>query len=187
MAKSKFFSGDYRLVIIKVVVIAVLIYALYKLVQKLVKGKSQGELEADNIQQNSEQFLQELETAVPPADDSGEVVLPTITQAEAGNIANIQFQAMDGAGTDESSIFSSLCELNGADLILVAQEFGTQDGKTIFQWYYDELCSYVDSIACASFSGCGTDCTSYFFTIPAVGCSELEFMKKIWQRSGLPF
>lgn len=187
MAKSKFFSGDYRLVIVKVVVIAVLIYALYKLIQKLAKGKSQEELEADNIQQNTEQFLQELETATPPPADTGEVVMPTITQSQAGSIANIQFQAMDGTGTDESALFSSLCELNGADLIMVAQEFGTQDGKTIFQWYYDELCTYVDAITCGSLAGCGTDCVNYFIAIPSVGCSELEFMKKIWQKSGLPF
>ena len=187
MAKSKFFSGDYRLVIIKVVVIAVLVYAFYKLIQKLAKGKSQGELEADNIQQNTQEYLEGLETAEPPPVNEGEVVMHTITQAQAGNIANIQFQAMDGTGTDESALFSSLCELNGADLIMVAQEFGTQDGKTIFQWYYDELCSYVDAITCPSYSGCGTDCVDTFITIPAVGCSELEYMKKVWQKSGLPF
>jgi len=187
MAKSKFFSGDYRLVIVKVVVIAVLVYAIYKFIEKLAKGKSPEELEADSIQQNTEEFLQELETATPPPADTGEVVMPTITQAQAGQIANIQFQAMEGTGTDEDTLFNSVCELNGADLIMVAQEFGTQDGKTIFQWYYDELCTYVDALTCNSRYGCGTDCANTFISIPSVGCSELEFMKKIWAKSGLPF
>ena len=99
--------SDYRLIIVKVVVIAVLIYALYKLIQKLAQGKSQGKMRLI-LWQNTDVFLQKLENATPPPEEeSGEVVM-YITLAQAGNIANIQFQAMDGNGLMKCFVIISI-------------------------------------------------------------------------------
>ena len=192
MAKSKFFSGDYRLVIVKVVAIGVILFVLYKLATKLFKKKTPEETQADEIAGNNQNFLNGLTDAEPPAENTGAVPMPSITTAEAGNIANIQYNAMQGTGTDESALFDSLCGLNGADLILVAQEFGIRDERTIFQYYYYELCSDINYITGCLGHGdnenftCGVpQCQLGLFGLG--GCSEIDFMKGIWVKSGLPF
>tara|TARA_R100000149_G_C5847757_1_gene117502 strand:- start:231 stop:809 length:579 start_codon:yes stop_codon:yes gene_type:complete len=192
MAKGKFFSGDYRLVIVKVVAIGVIIFVLYKLATQLFRKKTPEETQADQIDQNNQEFLNGLNDAQPPAENTGSVPMPSISIAEAGNIANIQYNAMQGGGTDEMALFSSLCGLNGADLILVAQEFGIRDDKTIFQYYYYELCSSINYLTgCLGYGDdenftCGVpQCQVGLFGVG--GCSELEMMKGIWVKSGLQF
>ena len=192
MAKGKFFSGDYRLVIVKVIAIAVILFILWKIAQKLFAKKTGEELQEDMISQNSQDFITGLGNAQAPPTMTGEVQMPSITVAEAGNIANIQYDALSGYGTDEASLFNSLCGLNGADLILVAQEFDIRDEKTIFQWYYNELCSSVNYLTgCNGWTdndgSCGVapDCDQNFAGLG--GCSELVFMKKLWAKSGLAF
>lgn len=107
-------------------------------------------------------------------------------KATAKMIADGQFNAMDGVGTDESNLFDPLLDLTGAELRQVFEEFGSRDGRTLFQWYRDELCAGgLDACVFTSFiyhDGRVPGCESY-----GDQCHELEFMRAIWQKSGLPF
>jgi hypothetical protein len=49
----------------------------------------------------------------------------TITQVQATQIATNLYEAMNGLGTDEQTLFDSITPLNGEDLNLVVKTFGT--------------------------------------------------------------
>jgi len=100
-------------------------------------------------------------------------------EAEAKTIADGQYNAMQGKGTYEQSLYSGVSNLNGAQLQLVYQAFGKRDGKTLFEWYADELC---DNFFCGYwYQDTVPNCTTW-----SDNCTELEFMRAIWQKSGLP-
>lgn len=76
-----------------------------------------------------------------------------ISESNAANIATSQFDAMQGFGTNEDILFSSLNGLNGKALQLVYQKFGlkpyliagyfpawaTGTPLDLFSWYRNEL------------------------------------------------
>lgn len=100
--------------------------------------------------------------------------------AQAKTIADAQYNAMQGAGTYEYTLYSGLEDLNGAQLQLVYQEFGKRDGKNLFEWYADEL-STTTWFGGVWWSDKVPNCENY-----TDFCSEVEFMRELWKKSGLP-
>jgi|DEB0MinimDraft_3_1074331.scaffolds.fasta_scaffold01520_1 hypothetical protein len=136
----------------------------------------------------------------PPA-DPGELVdeTPTadgtnMTEAEenaywntAQTIAESQYNAMAGWGTDEESLFTGLVNLNGVQLQQVFEAYDKKDGKNLFDWYASEL---SDNILASGVWWCDGDwcppgntpgCDSWLSD-----CRDRSFMRSIWQKSGLP-
>lgn len=112
------------------------------------------------------------------ADPSDDVKRPTadgstvsnIYLAECKQIAGIQYDAMNRAGTDEKALFDSLKGLNGKALQMVYKYFGKPkyagwgrsgyigEDRNLFGWYRKEL-----------------------------GSSDLDKMRDVWKKSGLKF
>lgn len=101
-------------------------------------------------------------------------------EVNADNYANAQYSAMAGYGTDEEALIYPLTELTGGQLIQVYQAFGIKDGKNLFQWYSDELAESTWT-GLAYYNENVEGCESYFDA-----CSEVQIMRAIWDKSGLP-
>jgi len=104
------------------------------------------------------------------------------TQETNLNITNF-FGVQDA---NEEALFNSLIHLNGAQLQQVYAEYGVRGGMDLFQAYANEL---DDSF----FTGMDTFGFGYWDDrVPGcnwdwlVNCNEAEFMRGIWQKSGLP-
>ena len=98
----------------------------------------------------------------------------------AANYANAQYAAMEGYGTDENALIFPLTNLTGAQLIMVYEAFGVKEGKNLFQWYSSELAG--SSWTGLIYSDDNVEgCTSYWDE-----CTELDIMRAIWDKSGLP-
>lgn len=101
--------------------------------------------------------------------------------SQATLIAQGQYAAMQGNMTDETALFNALIPLNGAQLAMVFEKYGVKEGKNLFQWYADELC---DSMFCGSlvwYNDAAPGCTGWLDS-----CYETEFMRALWQKSGIP-
>jgi hypothetical protein len=101
--------------------------------------------------------------------------------SQATLIAQGQYTAMQGNTTDETALFNALIPLNGAQLAMVFEKYGVKEGKNLFQWYADELC---DSMWCGSlvwYNDAAPGCTAWLDS-----CYETEFMRALWQKSGIP-
>ena len=101
---------------------------------------------------------------------------------QAKTIADAQYLELSKGwyqNTSEDALFSSVINLNGAQLREVYREFDTRDGKTLFNFYAEELST---SLIGMNYYEDGLDsCSSYFDN-----CNEAEFMRDIWNKSGLP-
>lgn len=99
-------------------------------------------------------------------------------------IASRQYSAMAGLGTDVRNLIDPLEDLSGAELRLVYDEFGSKDGKDLFQWYKEELCSggLCMMLEYVYHGDASEGCESYLDQ-----CSPLEYMQGVWIKSGLPF
>lgn len=100
----------------------------------------------------------------PPSDASA----GTITGTEAAAIAQKQFSAMADLGTNEDLLFSSLRNLNGADLIKVYNAFGTKSYAASGSWF-----------------GVGYPLDLFGWYTEELGSSDLAKMRSIWNKSGL--
>lgn len=115
-----------------------------------------------------------------PTDGSDVSAIEEEFEDEAQNFANAQYAAMDGLGTDEDALMVPLLSLTGAQLIMIYEAFGVRDGKSLFQWYSSELDSYVITGG-TWYDETLANCNSYFDN-----CSQIEAMRDIWAKSGLP-
>jgi len=115
-----------------------------------------------------------------PTDGSSVEEIAESFQDEAFNFANSQYASMEPYGTDEETLMYPLTSLTGAQLVMVYEAFGVRDGKNLFQWYASELDSWTLTGGVwyeESIEGCST----YFDN-----CSQIEAMRGIWAKSGLP-
>jgi hypothetical protein len=141
----------------KQVIYVAIIIAVILIVRSLVKGVGQLQDKVDTAILNK----------TPTSDTSTQT---SISNAEARAIADRQWSAMDGFGTDENSLFASLKGLNGKDLQKVFTSFGKRPyfgiggsvlfatDQDLFSWYSSELDK-----------------------------SEMAQMAKVWEKSGLKF
>lgn len=172
--------------IIQGVVVLALLLVTYYVLRAVIKGIASGVETLLDPPVSPEELVDE----TPTADETD------LTEAEedafaltAQSIAEGQFNAMQGTGTDEDSLFSALLGLNGSQLQQVFAAYGIKDGKNLFGWYQDEL---TDNPVLSMNYYCGwgsfdcedgqvPGCESYFDN-----CTEGAFMRSIWQKSGLP-
>lgn len=114
-------------------------------------------------------------------------------EAEAQVIADMQFAAMEGPGTNLPSLFNQIIDLEGWQLVMVAEKFGIRPYSnilwsqelSIFGWYDQELCD--NCTTCLQYKdervpGCTDDDTTFWCN----GCTERNFMRAIWAKSGIP-
>jgi hypothetical protein len=168
-AIATFFKSNSK-TIVKWAVVAAVIFVAYRLLKTLAGNAS------DLIQNAFGGNVRELAEQAVPTDGT---TLDGDFDAQAKSIADGQYSAMQGWGTDEHSLFSPLYTLNGAQLVKVYEKFGVRDGWNLFQWYSDELSSMFDWTPWSNDASQG--CTSVFD-----GCGEKSFMRGIWAKSGLP-
>ena len=168
-----------------VVVLALLLVTFYVL-RAVIKGIASGVETLIDPPVSPEELVDE----TPTADETDMTEVEEDAFAlTAKSIAQGQYNAMEGMGTDEDTLFSPLLGLNGSQLQQVYEAYDIKDGKDLFGWYQDELnesvfASYVyycgwGSIDCED--GQVPGCESYLDF-----CSEAAFMRSIWQKSGLP-
>jgi len=135
----------------------------------------------DGITNTLGSTVDDLLVTTTPNDNSGGTVNNSF-RPTARAIANSQLSNMSGSGTDEDALFNAVLPLNGEQLRMVYEEFGQRSGKTLFEWYDEELC---DSWTCGSLvyndAQAGPNCDTYLDQ-----CRETSFMRAIWQKSGLP-
>lgn len=182
---SKFGKGKGTAIYIIVAVIAVILIvrggkALYnKIKQKFQEFKDEQELRDFTAQQ-----VFQAQDGVIPTESEVEAFMP-----QAQVIADAQQEAMEGAGTNEESIFNQLIGLEGWQLVAVADAFGMRtyggEALSIFGWYDEELCencTWCLSYAHPEVEGCTEEDGDFWCS----SCNEREFMRKIWAKSGIP-
>ena len=183
MAKETLFGGDWRKVLIKVILLLLVLLLFYggvkKLIAWLMSGKDRAVVE-DVLQ---------LQIDNPPVitDDSTPNDPDTISNSEALDVANKLDTAMTGWGTDNDLMFNLLQCLNGASLQKVKFEFGVRDydGDTsmpldLFGWFGQELETGAFSTMVYA-NDCVPECTSWWSQ-----CYEHFYMREIWKKSGMP-
>lgn len=157
--------------ILKYAVIAVVLFVVYRLFKKGAGNVS------DFIANLGGGNVQDVVDDTTPNDGT---TLDGDWDSQAESLAQSQYIAMAGTGTDEDSLFQPLLKLNGAQLAAVYAKFGVKEGKNLFQWYAGELNNSVfTSLAYHDPSVVG--CSTYIDS-----CYEKDFMRAIWDKSGLP-
>lgn len=171
------FSGDPKVVIVKTIVLAVIIYLLYRVIKNALDQTTE-----ESIQQTQNQILQQVENGEVLTND-GSIQAPNTDQVQLNEIALQQYTIMNQFFVDEQGLFDSLKNLNGSQLQGVYVAYGVKDGKNLFQWYNDTLNSSVLTGQIFTYGGQdSTECSSTFDL-----CSELDVMRLVWAKSGLTF
>ena len=179
--KNKFvkflYSGSPQVVIVKNVVLAVIIYLLYRIIKNALDKTTE-----ESIEQLQNQTIQMVENGNVPTND-GSIQAPNTDQVQANEIALQQYTIMNQFFIDEQALFDGLANLNGSQLQLVYTTYGVKDGKNLFQWYNDKLNSTALTGQVFTYDGQDSaECNSYFDF-----CSELDVMRLVWKKSGLTF
>jgi hypothetical protein len=122
---------------------------------------------------------------------------------QARIIADAQYMAMAGGGTNETQLYTGLLDLNGAQLQMVFAEYGEKDGYNLFDWYSGDISdwysvqwnnseviygvSYEDIAPYVASHGKDKGTLSWFQGgDDAWLISERALMRAIWEKSGLP-
>ena len=165
--------------LIKPIIILVLVIVLIVLVRRGWKGISKALADL-----KTEKAIDDVVKNTTPTDGS-EIDTPAIEEfeARAKTLAQGQYNAMKGFGTNEEALFTPILPLNGAQLCKVYQAYGVKAGKDLFGWYADEL----GTSAWIPFESniVGHDliegCEAYTDM-----CTETDAMRAVWNKSGLP-
>lgn len=179
--KNKFvkflYSGSPQVIIVKNVVLAVIIYLLYRIIRNaIVKTDSENIANLQNQQIEAIQNGEVLTNDNSTLDQNSDLI-------QANEIALQQYSLMNQFFIDEQALFDGLKNLNGSQLQQVYVAYGIKDGKNLFQWYNDKLNSQVLTGNVYTYDGDdSTECNSYFDF-----CSELDVMRLVWKKSGLIF
>ena len=176
--------------IIQGVVVLALLLVTYYVLRAVIKGIASGVETLIDPPARPEDLVDETPTADGTSMTEAEI---EAFKPTAKSISESQYNAMQGAGTDESALFSPLVNLNGAQLQQVFAEYGKKDSKNLFDWYASELADTDFGSVWAYYCGSGwgmtfdcedgqsPGCESYWDQ-----CTEREFARSIWQKSGLP-
>ena len=172
------FQGSWQKVLIRVVVLLVLLYIIYRIGKGLW-----GVIFKPRTTKEFKDFVNTELPNVPVNDNSTPTDADTISDNEAKLIADKLQWAMDGYGTDEASMFNALQCLNGASLKKVYAEFGQRDYDgtmmDLFGWFAAELSDNV-FVSGVFWDECVPECDGYWDQ-----CYELTYMRAIWKRSGM--
>jgi len=175
------------LYIVLAVVAAIVAYRLARDGWRALKNLIGTRQERDLSDYLSDQIYETSDGVVPQTNDVAAF------ESEAQAIADMQHSAMSGPGTNFDALINQVKDLQGWQLVMVADAFGVRpysnvlwsSDLNIFGWYDEELCDncttclqYTD----ADVPGCTEDDTTFWCN----GCTEREFMRKIWEKSGVP-
>ena len=173
--------------IVQAIVVIAILTILYFVLKGVVKGISRTVTNLANPSPNPQDIVDETPTADGTEATEEEEDAFAVT---ASQIAGAQYNAMEGTGTDEAALFTSLVNLNGTQLQQVFAAYGKKGGRNLFEWYADELTDnpvLSPVYFCGGFAGLDCEdgqvpgCESYWDS-----CQEREFMRSIWQKSGIP-
>ena len=160
--KNKFvkflYSGSPQIVIVKNIVLAVIIFVIYRIVKNALDKTTE-----ESIEQLQNETIQMVQQGDIPTND-GSQMAPNTDQVQANEVALQQYTIMNQFFVDE-------------------QAYGIKDGKNLFQWYTDTLNSSV--LTGQIFIYGGQDSTECNSTLDL--CSELDVMRLTWAKSGLTF
>ena len=175
--KLALFEGSWQKVLIKVILLLLVLFVVYWLLNK-IKWKPTKSEEVINDYINND-----LPTT-PPVDNSSNADPETISNNEADLIANNLEVYMDQFGTNEESMFSALQCLNGASLNKVYASFGARDYDgtmmDLFGWFAEELSNWVFSSG-VFYNDCVPNCDGWLDN-----CYALTYMREIWSKSSIP-
>ena len=179
--KLALLEGSWQKVLIKVLLLLLILFVVYSLLQKIKWKPSKTENEVNDYIQN------DLPNTTP-VDNSTNADPDTITENEANLIANNLQNAMAGWGTDTSVMFSALQCLNGASLNKIYASFGARSynagwgqpttDRDLFGWFAGEL-EYGWSNW--YYNDCVPTCSTF-----TDNCGELDYMRGIWVKSSIP-
>lgn len=172
--------------IVQGVVVLALLLVTYYVLRAVIRGVGNAVETLLDPPVNPEQLVDETPTADNTDLTENEQDAFALT---AQSIAESQYNAMAGWGTSESALFNSLLNLDGGQLQAVYAAYGIKDGKNLFEWYSDELGSGPFSSLVWYCGTGGLDCEDA--QVPGCeawidNCYEADFMRSIWQKSGLP-
>ena len=181
MKKLALFEGSWQKVLIKVSLLLLVLFVVYRII-KGINWKPSKTKEAVE-----EYIATELPVTIP-VDNSTPADPDTISDNEADLIANNLELYMAQLGTDTNSLMTSLECLNGASLNKIYASFGvrpydsygTVTDRDLYGWFAGEL-SNAPFVTLVYYSDCVDGCTGYWNQ-----CKELTYMRKIWSRSSIP-
>ena len=96
---------------------------------------------------------------------------PTISKGQANTIAQNQYNAMYDLGTDETALVNSLKPLNGADLRLVYNEYGSP---------------LYSAFGTLPYLGAPLDLFGWYNKELGSNSGTIKELRSIWMKSGLP-
>lgn len=171
--------------IIKVTLGALMVAVVLFLIKKLFKNI--GEKIEDFV---DSQTIRQLVQQTPTMDGS---TMQNSFKPQARQIADQSQQAMEFSwggnwATDEKTLFSSVIDLNGAQLKQVFAEFGERGGMDLFQWYREDLGDGLVLISQATQWGMTeAQIEAHMGANPVnnSSISERQLMANIWAKSGL--
>lgn len=185
MAKITLFGGDWRKVLIKVVLLLLVLWLVYNGIQQLIKLSKKAQ-----TREEKQDIIDDIVVGSGTTDNTTTGDPDTITDSEAMDIANKLETAMTGWGTDEDQMFNLLQCLNGASLQKVKVEFGVRDYDgdatkpyDLFDWFATELDN--NTFSSVYWSECVEGCEDWSSAYFSTSCFETPYMRKIWEKSGL--
>jgi hypothetical protein len=170
-------------IIVTLLIIAIIYFSTKAIIEAIRKKQAANKLaEIPENLQNSYNQPEENGGGIGGFADGSSLTAQQMTQYEptAQLIAEQQYAAMQGTGTNEEVLFDSILGLNGAQLIMVNTAYGVKEGKNLFQWYIDELCggALEGCVTLSYYDDSTPGCSSWWNS-----CSEKGFMQEIWKRA----
>ena len=177
--KSSLFVGSWQKVLIKVILLLLVLYVMYRLIKGFIPTKSEVEFQ---------QVVNDL-TGQGGSDGSTIGDTDTISDTEADNIANSLESYMVNWGTTYEGLANSLQCLNGASLNKVYISFGqreypcvipigcTATNRDLFGWFAGEL----SNASTIHYNDCVPNCTT-----AQDNCRDITYMRNIWMQSAIP-
>ena len=185
VAVSKFAKTKGGKVTIQVVVGALVVLVVYLVLKKVFKEIGEG---FGNWMDS--RTIRQVIAQTPPSDGT---TPQNSFKPQAKQIADQCEQAMvfswgGNWTTDEKTLFSSIIDLNGAQLQQVYEEFSLRDGADLFQWYREDLGNGLVLISQATQWGMTEgQIETHMGANPVNNSSitERQLMANIWEKSGL--
>ena len=129
---SDFTKSDIGKKTTKILIVTIVLAIIFFLVRAIVKNIG-GTITEFFDNQNLQQIVDN--TATVDGTDFANNSEENAFKPQARNIADAQYMAMAGGGTNETQLYTGLIDLNGAQLQLVFAEYGNKDGYNLFDWY----------------------------------------------------
>ena len=197
---SDFTKSDIGKKTTKILIVTIVLAIIFFLVRAIAKNIG-GTITEFFDNQNLQQIVDN--TATVDGTDFANNSEENAFKPQARIIADAQYMAMAGSGTNETQLNTGLLDLNGAQLQLVFAEYGNKDGYNLFDWYSGDISdwysvqwnnsevvyglTYEDIAPYVASHGSDKGTLNWFMGgDDAWLISERALMRAIWEKSGLP-